>query len=143
MNEITTRLTDTIKEFIEQGLNQVSFTDQPVQGKWSTKEILGHLIDSAYLNLQRFVRCTYESGFELTYAQDEWVAAQHYKSADVDELLSLWQLVNKQIVTVLNNYPRERWQAICNSYTVEFLAADYIDHMQHHLNQIIALSDTD
>ena len=143
MNEITTRLADTINEFIEQHQQQVNWTGQPHIGKWSAKEILGHLIDSANVNLQRFVRCTYESGFELTYAQNEWVAAQHYKSADVDELLSLWQLVNKQIVTVLNNYPPERWQAICNSYTVEFLAADYIDHMQHHLNQIIALSDTD
>ncbi len=143
MNEITTRLTGTIKEFIEQELKRVSFTDQPVPGKWSTKEILGHLTDSAYVNLQRFIRCTYESGFVLTYAQDEWVAAQNYKSADITELLSLWRLINKQIVTVLNNYPPERWQATCNEHTVEFLANDYIDHMRHHLNQIIALTKTD
>jgi hypothetical protein len=143
MNEITTRLTDTINEFIEKKSQQVNWTAPSLKGKWSTKEVLGHLIDSAHVNLQRFVRCTYESGFALNYAQDEWVAAQHYRDADIHDLLSLWQLVNKQIVSVLNNYPPERWQAMCNSYTVEFLVADYIDHMHHHLNQIIVFSDTD
>ena len=143
MNEITTRLADTINEFIEQHPQQVNWTGQPHIGKWSTKEILGHLIDSANVNLQRFVRCTYESGFALNYAQDEWVAAQHYRDADINDLLSLWQLVNKQIVTVLNNYPPERWLATCNGDTVEFLANDYIDHMRHHLNQIISFTKTE
>ena len=140
MKAITTRVTDTINEFVELHSKQVDWTYQTVQGKWSSKEILGHLTDSAYNNLQRFVRCTYESGFTLTYDQDSWVAAQHYSDTDITELLSLWQLINKQIVTILNNYPAERWQAPCNDHTVEFLANDYVDHMHHHLNQIIALT---
>ena len=143
MNDITTRITNTINKFIEQQSQQVNWAGESLNGKWSPKEILGHLIDSAQVNLQRFVRCTYESNFVLIYAQDEWVAAQHYKDADITELLSLWQLINKQIVTVLNNYPPERWQATCNDHTVEFLANDYIDHMCHHLNQIIAFTTTD
>ncbi len=138
MNKIADSLRDTINEFIEQSSHQVNWNYHPIAGKWSPKEILGHLIDSAYVNLQRFVRCTYESGFVLTYAQDEWVTAQHYKDVDITELLSLWQLVNKRIETVLNNYPTGRWQAICNDHTVEFLANDYIDHMRHHLRQIVA-----
>ena len=140
MNEITIRLTNTISEFIKLPLQEWDWNFQPVSGKWSPKEILGHLTDSAYNNLQRFVRCTYESGFTLTYDQDSWVAAQHYRDADIIELLSLWQLINKQIVTILNNYPAERWRATCNDHTVEFLANDYVDHMRHHLNQIIALT---
>ncbi|MDB5010518.1 MAG: DinB superfamily protein [Mucilaginibacter sp.] len=143
MNKIAARLTDTITEFIEQRSKRVDWTHQPVPGKWSPKEILGHLIDSANINLQRFVRCTYENDFTLTYAQNEWVAAQHYRDADITELLCLWRLINKQIITVLNNYPYERWQAICNNNTVEFLANDYIDHMCHHLDQIIALTNGD
>jgi hypothetical protein len=143
MNKIAARLTDTITEFIEQHSQHVNWTHQPVPGKWSPKEILGHLTDSANINLQRFVRCTYENDFKLTYAQNEWVAAQHYRDADLTELLCLWRLINKQIITVLNNYPYERWQAICNNNTVEFLANDYIDHMCHHLDQIIALTNGD
>jgi hypothetical protein len=101
------------------------------------------LIDSAHINLQRFVRCTYEERFKLIYYQEEWVQAQHYASADIDELLQLWQLVNKQIVRVLANYPAGRWQITCDNNkgepvynTVEFIASDYIAHMLHHLNQL-------
>ena len=101
------------------------------------------MIDSAHINLQRFVRCTYEGGFKLIYHQDEWVAAQHYKDADAADLLKLWELVNWQIARVLNNYPADRWQTTCDNsregtgyHTVEFLAKDYIAHLQHHLDQL-------
>jgi hypothetical protein len=110
--------------------------------KWTAIEILGHLTDSALVNLHRFVRCTYESDFMLSYAQDEWVAAQHYKDANVTDLLNLWHLLNNQIITVLHKYPTNRWQAKCNNETVEFLAADYVNHMRHHLKQIIGLKST-
>lgn len=69
--------------------------------------------------------------------------AQHYQDANINELIELWRLINSQIITVLNNYPAERLQSACNNHTVEFLAADYIDHMRHHLNQIIALTKPD
>lgn len=112
--------------------------------KWSKKEVIGHLIDSAQINLQRFVRCTYEENFRLTYQQVEWVAAAHYQDADINELIELWALLNLQIVRVLENYPADRWSARCdnskqepNLQTVEWLAADYVDHMLHHLKDIL------
>jgi hypothetical protein len=108
------------------------------------KEIIGHMIDSAQINLQRFVRCTYEDNFKLIYEQDEWVAAAHYQDADIKEILDLWILLNRQIIRVLNNYPESRLQAQCDNdknvvslHTVQWLADDYIRHMQHHLAQIV------
>ncbi|MEJ0080591.1 MAG: hypothetical protein WDM78_06450 [Puia sp.] len=56
--------------------------------KWSKKEIIGHLIDSAQINLQRFVRATYTENFKVTYEQMEWVDAQQYVHADIQELLT-------------------------------------------------------
>jgi hypothetical protein len=101
------------------------------------------LCDSAQINLQRFVRCTYEEKFKLTYEQDEWVAAQHYQEMNVADLLQLWRLLNLQISRVLDNYPADRWQVQCDTskkeiglHPVEWLAQDYIDHLNHHLNQI-------
>jgi hypothetical protein len=112
---------------------------------WSKKEILGHLIDSANNNLNRFIRCTYEQNFKLVYAQNEWVSVQHYREAKTDELLTLWRLLNKQIARVLSNYPDSMLQNTCDTgkgsvelHTVEFLAADYVKHLEHHLNQILA-----
>ncbi len=143
MIEIAVSITNTIQEFTEKGSKQVNWSINTSAGKWSPKEILGHLIDSAYINLQRFVRCTYESNFTLTYSQNEWVAAQNYQNADIAELLLLWRLINKQIITVLDNYPSESWNAVCNNHTVEFLTNDYIAHINHHINQIIAFANTD
>ncbi|MGY3212123.1 DinB family protein [Mucilaginibacter sp. HD30] len=139
MNNTAVELSNTVNDFITRYSSQINWMQRTASEKWAAIEILGHLTDSAVVNLHRFVRCTYESDFTLTYAQDEWVIAQHYKDADVNELLTLWQLLNKQIISVLNNYPPQSWQAKCNDQTVEFLAADYVDHMRHHLDQIIAL----
>ena len=108
------------------------------------KEIIGHLIDSATINMQRFVRCTFEENFKLTYQQVEWVEAQKYQLADVNDLLQLWRLLNKQIILVLENYPPERLSAQCDNdktmvslHSVEWLAKDYVAHMKHHLKQVI------
>ncbi len=139
MNNITTDLSNTVNNFTIEHSSQINWTQRPAAQKWSAIEILGHLTDSALVNLQRFVRCTYESDFMLSYEQDGWVAAQCYNSANVTNLLTLWQLLNNQIIIVLNNYPPNRWQAKCNNATVEFLATDYVNHMRHHLKQIIAL----
>jgi hypothetical protein len=121
----------------------IDWESRPAPGKWSNKEIIGHLTDSAMMNLQRFVRCTYEENFKLVYEQDEWVAAQHYQEMKIDDLLKLWQLLNFQITRVLSNYPADRWQSRCDNskkdtelHTVEWLANDYVSHLQHHLDQI-------
>ncbi|MFD0750253.1 DinB family protein [Mucilaginibacter calamicampi] len=143
MINITADLLNTIERFVCNHAPDIDWKKQATGESWLGIEILGHLTDSALVNLQRFVRCTYESDFVLTYAQDEWVAAQRCEEADVTELLTLWQLINKQIIVVLDNYPADRWDARCNDHTVEFLAIDYIDHMRHHLDQIIELKYTD
>jgi hypothetical protein len=144
MPSIVDNLVPEIDQFIQLvNSKPIDWESKPASGKWSNKEIIGHLCDSAMINLQRFVRCTYEENFKLTYEQDEWVATQHYQEMDIDDLLTLWRLLNSQIAKVLSNYPSDRWQAQCDSskkevglHTVEWLAADYIVHLQHHLNQI-------
>lgn len=126
--------------------NDIDWASKPRADKWSKKEIIGHLIDSANNNLNRFVRCTYEQDFKSVYAQNEWVAVQHYQDAKVEDLLTLWRLLNKQISTILKNYPAQLLQNTCdtgkqevNLRTVEFLANDYVAHLEHHLKQIIII----
>jgi hypothetical protein len=141
---MTQELTGTINNFIEKAQQQpVDWEQKPSPGKWSNKEIIGHLCDSAQINLQRFIRCTYEENFKLIYEQNEWVAAQHYQEMNVADLLQLWRLLNLQIARVLDDYPAERWQVQCDNdknevhlHTVEWLAQDYLEHLKHHLKQI-------
>ena len=137
------QLNEAVDELVFSDPGSINWGHKPSPEKWSAKEILGHLIDSAQINLQRFVRCTYEENFKLVYEQDEWVRAGRYQFADVQELVGLWEQLNVQIVRVLENYPADRLQAKCDNgkttvslHTVEWLAQDYADHMRHHLNQI-------
>jgi len=144
MKNITAQLNHSIEDFLNSHIQNIDWEFKPSAEKWSAKEIIGHLTDSAQINLQRFVRCTYQENFKLVYDQVEWVQAQHYQEAQLDELLNLWRLLNRQIIRVLENYPAGRLQAQCDNskteqslHTVEWLAQDYVDHLQHHLNQII------
>lgn len=137
-------LANTISRFLQTDQDSIDWETKPLPIKWSKKEIIGHLVDSAQINLQRFVRCTYEDHFKLIYEQEEWVAAAHYQDADIKEILDLWILLNRQIMRVLSNYPADRLGAVCDNdknatqlHTVEWLAADYVSHMQHHLGQIV------
>jgi hypothetical protein len=144
MNEITDKLTGIIDKVRELKGHDIDWAHKDSPAKWSKKEVIGHLIDSAQVNLQRFVRCTYEENFRLTYEQVEWVAAAHYQDADINELIELWALLNLQIARVLTNYSPNRLGIRCdnskqepNLQTVEWLAADYVDHMMHHLKGIL------
>jgi hypothetical protein len=137
------QLNEAVDEFVFSDPESINWAHKLSPEKWSAKEILGHLIDSAQINLQRFVRCTFEENFKLIYEQDEWVKAAQYQLADTRDLVGLWEQLNAQIVRVLENYPAERLQAKCDNSkttvslrTVEWLAEDYVIHMKHHLNQI-------
>lgn len=143
MEDTLQLLVNTIGNFLKTEQENIDWETKPSPDKWSKKEIIGHLIDSAQINLQRFIRCIYEENFKLIYEQDEWVAAAHYQDADIKELLDLWILLNRQIIRVLSNYPANRLGAMCDNnknevslHSVEWLAADYVRHMQHHLAQI-------
>ncbi len=112
--------------------------------KWSKLQILGHLIDSALTNLRRFVMTQYAPNQKIIYHQDEWVDIQKYQGSDVGELIELWRLLNLQIARVMHAIPDDKLQNLCDTgkgqkkyHTLAFLIADYVEHLKHHLKQII------
>ena len=116
---------------------------KPYPEKWSKKEILGHLIDSAANNHQRFVRAQYGVAEEFTdYNQNQWVNIQRYNELDWDSLVGLWTLYNQHLSTVMENISEESESALCNigkeePVTLKFVVEDYIRHLKHHLNDIL------
>ena len=75
-------------------------------GKWSARELVGHLIDSASNNHQRFVRARFQDDLVFAgYEQDAWVAAQRYAAAPWDELVELWALFNLHLARVFESTP--------------------------------------
>ena len=113
-------------------------------GKWLRKEILGHLIDSAANNQQRFVRARSSNPFVWPgYDQDAWVAAHGYRERSWTDLVDLWAMSNEQIAAAMRSVPPERLATSCvigsdPAVTLEWLMHDYVRHMRHHLAQILA-----
>ena len=111
-------------------------------GKWAPKQVIGHLIDSASNNHQRFVRA--QQGTELAfppYAQDHWVESQHYSTRPWDEIVTLWNAYNRHLAHVIRYIPEEKRNVPCviestEPVTLGFLAADYGRHLRHHLAQV-------
>jgi hypothetical protein len=126
-------------------ISDKEFSAKPLPDKWSKKEVLGHLIDSAQNNLRRFICGQYEpTPSKIVYDQDFWVNANGYQAMEKENVIRLWALVNTQIGTILTNMPKENYSRTTDTgktkvdlHSLEWLAEDYVKHMKHHLNQII------
>lgn len=112
-------------------------------GKWSRKQILGHLIDSALNNLQRFTEIGYQPQpyRYREYNQSELVTVNDYQNAETIEILRLWILLNKQIVRVMQSQTEERLTLKVqltdgDISDLRFVMTDYPEHMAHHMKQI-------
>src|SRR6187399_13913 len=70
---------------------------RPAPGKWSKKEILGHLIDSAINNLKRFTEIQFlpQPYKVISYRQNELVAINHYQDLPLAHLLDFWKTINQ------------------------------------------------
>jgi hypothetical protein len=118
---------------------------KPAPDKWSKKELLGHLIDSAANNHHRFIKARFLPSpfFMEGYAQNDWVRIQNYNVKDSQELVNLWKVYNEHILFIMQNTPDEDLEIKLNAEdpfekadTLFFLMKDYVDHMDHHLRQI-------
>lgn len=134
-------------------LSEVQASVSRVEGKWSPKEIIGHLIDSASNNHGRFVRAQLADDLRFQgYAQDEWVRVQYYRDASWSALIDLWVGINLHIAWVMERTPesvRMTERADHNLHevgfrelpeggtaTLDWFMYDYVEHLKHHLRQI-------
>lgn len=144
MKKVTEELRHIVSEYTTKigTIPDDEFSMKPLPTKWSKKEVLGHLIDSAQNNLRRFICAQYEEHPPLVvYQQDFWVNSNGYQATPSHEILQLWTLLNLRICAVLENMPKANYTKECNTgnlHTLEWLAADYVKHLKHHMNQIIS-----
>jgi hypothetical protein len=138
LREILTRVLPPLRE-----IDESEAARRPAAGKWTKKEILGHLIDSAGNNQQKFVRAMEKERSDFAgYRQDHWVAAQKYNDAGWHDLIVLWQALNLHLAHVIENVDRRMLGHRlsvdgANDATLEFLMRDYLAHLEHHLDQIL------
>jgi hypothetical protein len=124
-------------------LEEPAFSTQPAPGKWSKKEILGHLMDSAANNHHRFVRGQFEDMPFITYNPDLWNANSHYQNMEGAQLIEFWKQYNLHLLALIKLIPAQSLQnkvtstADGKSFTLEFLINDYVAHLEYHLKQLV------
>jgi len=121
-------------------LSQLELKPSPV--KWSPKEELGHLLDSAANNHQRIVRTQLEHEPKMPgYDGNAWVELHNYQQRNWQEMIDLWRDLNQQLLAAAEAVPDPAWSRTCTiadslPLTLKFVFEDYIDHMVHHLKHI-------
>ena len=126
---------------------------RPAPGAWSPLEVMGHLVDSASNNHQRFVRALEREDLVFDgYDQDAWVRRNGYRELDWSFLVSLWESYNLLLLAVVaripadvldrprtrHNLDRIGWRPVApdEPATLRQLVDDYYGHLRHHLEQI-------
>lgn len=123
-------------------INEKDFSYKASAEKWSKKEILGHLIDSAANNHQRFVRLQFEHEPVISYNQNNWARFSYHQTTPTDSLIKFWTGYNKHLLHIISEIPEKYYPNICvmstgDRVSLEFLITDYVKHQEHHLKQIV------
>ena len=129
------------------GLPEERLLYRAAPGKWSRKEILGHLVDSAIHNLTRFTAIPFApSPYQVRpYSQVELVRVNRYQEAPLSQVLVLWEALNRQILFVIEGLsPEQLSLPVRPGYadeatrTLGWVFCDYVAHLEHHLGQVYA-----
>jgi hypothetical protein len=137
-----------IDEIIEVYKRDFSDLDEQItsyrldQDKWTLKEIIGHLIDSASNNHQRFIRFQLSDELEFPdYKRSEWLRIENHQKMQFNDLLSLFYFYNKLIINIVLNIDESSlkrkwnvpWDENSSYITFEDLLAHYVRHLKDHL----------
>jgi len=118
--------------------------------RWSLREIVGHLVDSASNNHQRFVRLQGAGPLEFPgYAGEAWVELQDYNGLDWRTLTDLWFSYNRLLLHLVDRIgpaaAGNTWKTEQGSLSLEWLVKDYyrhlaehVEHFQRRLEEIVA-----
>ena len=124
-------------------LSDADASQPSAPGQWSKKQVLGHLIDSAANNHQRFIRMQLTPELHFPgYEQNAWVNLNHYATRPWRELVTLWAAYNRHLADVIEHIAPETLAHIWDykeeaRYDLEFVATDYVVHLRHHVEQIL------
>ena len=123
-------------------IGELESTKPVLAGGWSRKQVIGHLIDSASNNHQRFVRAAQQASLEFPgYDQAANVRVQAPQEAEWALLVSLWAAYNRYLAHIIAHLPASKLETVCRigsgePVTLSFIATDYLRHLVHHLRQI-------
>jgi uncharacterized damage-inducible protein DinB len=116
---------------------------RPIAGKWSTLEVVCHLVDSEQAWCHRMKRTVAEEKpLLIGYDETRFTAALDYHARDVSSELVLLEAMREQMALQLRKLPDATWArtAIHNErglMTLEEMLKAEVEHVPHHINQIL------
>lgn len=126
-------------------MKEEDFSAKISPDKWSKKEILGHLIDSAANNHRRFIQAQIAAPLIIeSYQQNEWNKYNHYQDLEREHVISFWKIYNQQLLEIIRRIPLAQLERICivnesKEVTLAWLINDYVEHLAYHLIQLTDL----
>ncbi|MBL7720079.1 MAG: DinB family protein [Flavipsychrobacter sp.] len=145
LNEASLTLLELVAEATQKfaAMDEAAWQYRSAAGKWCRKEVLGHLVDSAACNHQRFLRAQLEEEIYSGpgYPQDDFVRLQQYATADTATLVALWRAFNIHLAHVVRNIDPGKLDVACSignnaPVTLSFVVTDYVAHLHHHLEAL-------
>lgn len=144
----------TAAEPLLRGINETASAQPLTRGKWSSRQVIGHLIDSASNNHQRFVRGALQDELVFPpYEQEKWVELQRYQEMPWSALLTLWVALNRHLADLMAAIPKDVRLRVRTTHnfdqiatyappspdkaTLDYFMNDYVDHLERHMRQIL------
>ncbi len=146
--QVTAQIADDLLATVQTAVGQLGglpaalVSHRPAPDRWTIKQVIGHLIDSATNNHQRFVRAQFvDELISPKYEQNQWVGCQHYDDLPWPDLVELWRRYNLHLAHVIRHASPAALSVPCliggdPPVTLQFVMEDYVAHMQHHLRKI-------
>ncbi len=149
MRSVSAQLAETVQAAKPRllAISEARASEKPYADKWSVKEILGHLVDSAANNHQRIVRMQEAPDIGVFgYAQEHWVNFQKYHARPWEAIVELWFQYNIHLAHVIAEVDPRALGHVCDvgyasPATLAFVIEDYLRHVRHHLAQVFSDQD--
>ena len=122
------------------GVSDAAATAAPEPGKWSAKQVLGHICDGERVMTYRALRFARGDQNELHgFEQDDYVLEAQSNARSLEDLLTEFESIRKASIALFGSLPSEAEtrEGIANGNPVTVRALAYIvaGHAQHHLEQ--------
>jgi hypothetical protein len=124
------------------GMSREQLVARPIAGKWSTLEVVCHLVDSDQAWCHRMKRViTEDKPLLIGYDESRFTAGLFYHDRDVANELAMLDAMRRQMAQVLRGVPEAAWsRAGIHSerglITLEEMLQSETEHLVHHVQQI-------